>query len=91
MDKGKNTSEWMTTVGAIMGSVLPVLAVLMDQLAGSGLIKNPHWLAVIGMVGAVLASLGYGAGRTYLKATEMKTKALTQMGKSQDSPSATDT
>lgn len=91
MDKGNKSSEWMATVGAIMGTVLPVVAVVVDQLVGSGVIKNPTLLAVFGMVGAVLASLGYGASRTYLKATDMKTRALTNMGKSEASGSDPDT
>ena len=80
MESGRKSTEWMATVGAIMASVMPVLAVILDSLMGSGLIQNGTMLAVMGMAGSVLAALGYGASRTYLKGVDMKARAL---GKSQ--------
>ena len=89
MEKGVKSSEWLGTLGAIAASVLPIVASLLDQLMGSGMIKNPLLVTLAGVLGAVLSALGYGAGRTYLKAVDMKTKALVAAGKS--SPAATDT
>jgi len=76
MTPGNKTTEWKATLGSIFGSLMPVVAVLVDSVTQSGLIRNGTALAMMGMLGSVLAAMGYSAGRTYLKGVDMKAKAL---------------
>ena len=75
---GKDTSEFKTTKWAMIASAgLPLVAMVIDSLTQSGLIENKVWLALLGGVGSVLASLGYTFSRGKAKAAE--TAAFAQM------------
>lgn len=76
MSAGKDTTEWKLTAGVVVTMVLTILATVIDQLMGSGLIKDGTWLGVLGAVGSVLSALGYSASRAHVKASMAKASAI---------------
>jgi len=72
---GRSTSEWLATVTTIGGSMMPVLAGLIDAIMKSGLVHNNMLMMVLGMVSSLLATLGYTASRSYVKAAAYRAGA----------------
>tara|TARA_R110002110_G_scaffold119338_4_gene293824 strand:- start:4649 stop:4930 length:282 start_codon:yes stop_codon:yes gene_type:complete len=69
--QGSETSEFKTTKWAMIASAgLPLVAMVIDSLTQSGLVENKVWLALLGGIGSVLASLGYTFARGKTKAAE---------------------
>lgn len=78
MKDGKDTSEYKVMNKAFWTAIiLPLMAAAISSLQNSGAIQNPTALAVIGVVGAVLSALGYGAARTIQKGQEQKRESVT--------------
>lgn len=76
MDKeGSKTSEKkQSTLVIILSTALPVVALLIDNLIGQGLI-NGTWAMVAGLVSAGIASAGYSHSRGRVKAAEAVARA----------------
>lgn len=76
MKDGKDTSEHkMAKVAIITSLVLPILAAILEVVQNSGYVESPLTLAILGVAGTCLASLGYGASRTKLKAQQLAVDA----------------
>jgi hypothetical protein len=77
MSEGKNTSEFkLAKISVIASIVLPVLAALIEAIQNAGFVENPLALSIVGVVGSLLASLGYTASRAVVKKDMIKLKAL---------------
>ena len=76
MDKeGSKTSEKkQSTLVIILSTALPVVALLIDNLIGQGLI-NGTWAMVAGLVSAGIASAGYSHSRGRVKVAEAVARA----------------
>ena len=76
MDKeGSKTSEKkQSTLVIILSTALPVVALLIDNLIGQGLI-NGTWAMMAGLVSAGIASAGYSHSRGRVKAAEAVARA----------------
>jgi hypothetical protein len=87
--KGSDTSEFATTKWAMIASSgVPLIAMVIDSLTQSGLIENKVWLALLGGIGSVLASLGYTFTRGKTKAAEAATLAQMTVVKELGKPEA---
>ena len=87
--KGSETSEFKTTKWAMIASAgLPLVAMVIDSLTQSGLIENKVWLALLGGIGSVLASLGYTFTRGKTKAAEAATLAQMTVARELGKPEA---
>lgn len=85
--EGKDTTEWQGTKwGMILSVVLPVIWVIFDRLLETGMIKDPTFMVVAGIITSVLAALGYGGMvRMPVKVSELKGRTaleLAGLGKS---------
>jgi hypothetical protein len=76
MDKeGSKTSEKkQSTLVILLSTALPVIALLIDNLIGEGLI-NGTWAMMAGLVSAGIASAGYSHSRGRVKAAEAVARA----------------
>ncbi len=76
MDKeGSKTSEKkQSTLVIVLSTMLPVVALLIDNLIGQGLI-NGTWAMMAGLVSAGIASAGYSHSRGRVKAAEAVARA----------------
>ena len=76
MDKeGSKTSEKkQSTLVIILSTMITVVALLIDNLIGQGLI-NGTWAMVAGLVSAGIASAGYSHSRGRVKAAEAVARA----------------
>jgi hypothetical protein len=76
MDKeGSKTSEKkQSTLVILLSTALPVIALLIDNLIGQGLI-NGTWAMMAGLVSAGIASAGYSHSRGRVKAAEAVARA----------------
>jgi hypothetical protein len=73
--EGSKTSEKkQSTLVIILSTALPVVALLIDNLIGQGLI-NGTWAMVAGLVSAGIASAGYSHSRGRVKAAEAVARA----------------
>jgi hypothetical protein len=76
MKDGKNTSEHkLAKVAIITSIVLPILAAILEVVQTGGYVESPLMLALLGVAGTCLASLGYGSSRTKLKASQLEVDA----------------
>ncbi len=76
MDKeGSKTSEKkQSTLVILLSTALPVIALLIDNLIGEGLI-NGTWAMMAGLLSAGIASAGYSHSRGRVKAAEAVARA----------------